>query len=51
MTAAWFWHARKLNILADSAQWDAITRAVNGPAMLHAAQRRQMTEEAIGAFA
>lgn len=51
MTAAWFWHSRKLNILADSAQWDAITRAVNGPAMLHAAQRRQMTEEAIGAFA
>lgn len=50
MTAAWFWHARKLNILADSAQWDAITRAVNGPAMLHAAQRRQMTEDAIGAF-
>lgn len=51
MTAAWFWGSRKLNILADSAQWDAITRAVNGPAMLHAAQRRQMTEEAIGAFA
>lgn len=50
MTAAWYWHTRKLNILADSAQWDAITRAVNGPAMLHAAQRRQMTEDAIGAF-
>jgi putative chitinase len=51
MTAAWFWHSNKLNLLADSAQWDAITRAVNGPAMLHAAQRRQMTEEAVAVFA
>jgi putative chitinase len=46
LTAAWYWHTRKLNHLADSAQWDAITRAVNGPAMLHAAQRRQMSSDA-----
>ncbi len=46
MTAAWFWHANKLNLLADSAQWDAITRAVNGPGMLQAAERRQFSEEA-----
>jgi putative chitinase len=51
MTAAWFWHSNKLNVLADSAQWDAITRAVNGPAMLQAAQRRQYAEEAVRAFA
>lgn len=51
LTAAWFWHTRKLNLLADSAQWDAITRSVNGPAMLHAAERRQYAEQALTAFA
>jgi putative chitinase len=51
LTAAWFWHTIKGNVLADSAQWDAITRAVNGPGMLQAAQRRQYAEEAVRAFA
>lgn len=50
MTAAWYWHNAKCNILADSAQWDAITRAVNGPAMLQAADRRQFSEEAVAVF-
>lgn len=50
-TAAWFWHTRKCNLLADSAQWDAITRAVNGPAMLQAGLRRQYSDDAIAAFA
>ena len=47
LTAAWFWHTAKCNILADSAQWDAITRAVNGPGMLQAAERRQFSEEGV----
>jgi putative chitinase len=51
MTAAWFWHVNKLNILADSGQWDAITRAVNGPGMLQAAERRQFSQEAVQVFA
>jgi putative chitinase len=51
LTAAWFWHTIKGNALADSAQWDAITRAVNGPAMLQAAERRQFSQEAVQAFA
>jgi len=51
MTAAWFWHTAKCNILADSAQWDAITRAVNGPGMLQAAERKQYSEEGARAFA
>ena len=51
MTAAWFWHTNKCNILADSSQWDAITRAVNGPGMLQAAERRQYSEEGVRAFA
>lgn len=51
LTAAWYWHNTKCNILADSSQWDAITRAVNGPAMLQATERRVMTEEALRALA
>jgi putative chitinase len=51
LTAAWFWHNAKANILADSGQWDAITRAINGPGMLQAAERRQYAQEAVSAFA
>lgn len=51
LTAAWFFASVKGNLLADSAQWDAITRAVNGPAMLHADLRRQYADEAVRAFA
>lgn len=50
LTAAWFWHTNKLNVLADSAQWDAITRAVNGPGMLQRAERRQYSEESVLVF-
>jgi len=50
MTAAWFWHTNKLNVLADSSQWSSITRAVNGRAMLHASLRQQRTEQGIKAF-
>lgn len=51
MTAAWFFERAKGNLLADSAQWDAITRAINGPGMMQADLRRQYSEEAVGAFA
>ena len=47
LTAAWYWHAAKCNILADAAHWDAITRAVNGPAMLQADLRRQYSEQGL----
>lgn len=50
LTAAWYWHSAKCNILADGAQWDAITRAVNGPAMLQADVRRQYSDEAVAVF-
>lgn len=50
LTAAWYWHTCKLNLLADSSQWNAITRSVNGPAMLHADLRRQHSERALEAF-
>lgn len=51
LTAAWFWHNAKANFLADSGQWDAITRAINGPGMLQAADRRQYSEQALTVFA
>lgn len=51
LTAAWFWAARGCNALADAGEWDAITRRINGPAMLKADTRRQYTEEALAAFA
>jgi putative chitinase len=47
LTAAWYWHNRKCNVLADSCQWDAITKAVNGAAMLQKDRRRTITEEAL----
>lgn len=50
LAAAWFWHANKLNVLADTSQIDAITRAVNGAAMLHRDLRRQHTAEALQAL-
>jgi putative chitinase len=50
LTAGWFWDASKLNALADAGSFDAITRAVNGPAMAGAAERRELFELALRAF-
>lgn len=51
LSAASFWNDGKLNSLADSWQIDAITRVVNGRAMLHADLRRQFSEQALKALA
>ena len=51
LTAAWFWAAHGCNTLADSSQWDAITRAINGSSMLAAADRSQFSQDALMAFA
>jgi putative chitinase len=51
LTAAWYWHNAKCNMLADSAQWHAITRAVNGPGMLQADLRAQYSRDGVAAFA
>lgn len=45
LTAAWFWFSRDCNRLADAGNIDAITRKVNGPAMLEAAARRRRTQQ------
>lgn len=39
-TAAWFWHSKGCNQLADLGNVDACTRLINGKAMLHAKERR-----------
>jgi putative chitinase len=39
LTAAWFWHDKGCNELADSADMAGITRKVNGPAMVHLSER------------
>lgn len=51
LTAAWYWHSIKGNLLADSGQWDAITRAVNGRAMHQADLRHQLSEYGAQALA
>ena len=50
LTAAWFWQAKGCNDLADVWAIDSITRRVNGPAMLEAAQRRRRSAQALGAL-
>lgn len=50
LVAAWFWSSRALNVLADAGDFDGITRAVNGRAMLQATLRKQYTEQALNAF-
>lgn len=51
LTAAWYWHTVHGNQLADSAQWDAVTLAVNGPAMMKRAERRSLTDELLQVLA
>lgn len=48
LTAAWYWTTRGLHKVSDI---DQITRAINGPAMAGAGDRRQRFEEAARAFA
>jgi putative chitinase len=51
LTAAWFWHSRGCNQMVDDGAFDATTRAINGPAMLHAAERRNAYALAASEFA
>jgi putative chitinase len=50
LTAAWFWDAHGLNALADASRIDDITRAINGPGMAGAAERRQLFAATLAAF-
>jgi len=50
-SAAWFWAARGLNDMADAGDVKAVTRAINGPALLGLEERRMAYGEALHAFA
>ncbi|MFG6413789.1 glycoside hydrolase family 19 protein [Roseateles sp. DC23W] len=51
MTAAWFFVSANGLVLADASNIDALTRAINGPAMAGRDDRRQRFEQAVRAFA
>lgn len=51
LTAGWYWSRNDLNDLADGSQIDAITKRINGPAMVAADERRSLFDEALLAFA
>lgn len=50
LTAAWYWHCNKLNLLADASNTKAITWAINGPALAGLSERIQLFDRAIVAF-
>lgn len=51
LTAGLYWQTRKLNDLADAGQVAAITKAINGAAMLHRDERQQLTDDTLMAIA
>lgn len=50
LTAAWYWQSNGLNTHADNWQLDAITRAINGPAMAGRADRNDRCNRALDAL-
>lgn len=50
LTAGWFWVSRGLNGLADAGDIAGITRAINGPGMVGAAERRALYGRALQAL-
>lgn len=50
LTAAWYWHSRGLTALAEAGDIDAVTRAINGPAMLGRHERAALYARALRAF-
>jgi putative chitinase len=51
MTAGWYFAAAGCAALADASNIDAIGRAINGPALVGLAERKQLFEQAVRAFA
>jgi putative chitinase len=48
LTAAWYFRTHGCNEKADLADLDGITRAINGPGMLHARERADAFHELLG---
>ena len=51
LTAAWYWHDAKCNDPADKGDMTEVTRRVNGPALMHLAERKAQYEVALKALA
>lgn len=51
LTAAWFWMTNGGNQMIDRGEFDATTRMINGPAMLHAKERLALYQDAMGVMA
>lgn len=47
LTAAWYWSVNGCNDLADKRDLDAITKAINGPAMLDRDRRKRETNNVL----
>lgn len=47
LTAAWFWKTNGCNEAADRGDMKAVTRIVNGPALLHLAERTELYNKAL----
>lgn len=50
LTAAWFWYDTRCNSAADVGDMTAVTRKVNGPALMHLAERKAQYEIALKAL-
>lgn len=50
LASAWWWADHGCNALADTGQFDRITRVVNGPAMAGAQERRELHRQALQAL-
>ena len=51
LTAAWYWHHAECNEPADKGDMTEVTRRVNGPALMHLAERKAQYEIALKALA
>ena len=51
LTAAWYWQTNGCNEAMEAKDFDATTRIINGPAMLHAAQRKTLFNATVRALA
>lgn len=50
-TAAWFWRSKGCNEMIDAGNFAGTTRAINGPAMLHADERLALYHDGLTAAA
>jgi putative chitinase len=50
LTAAWYWQTDNCNAMADAHDWNAITLAFNGRAMLKAVERAALSVDGLAIF-